>query len=167
MTPRANETSSKSFPRSRRVLLSADFKRSFADGKRFSCRYFRVHWCPSDIDARLGLAVSRKVSKRAVDRNRIKRCARESFRLNCVALPCGDAVLVAFREAVTVDNQTLSAELSRIWGKIAALPTSHTQGTIRPPVAGPSQPCEPTSPAILPSCDVKRLPPDALSTPSA
>ncbi|MGQ0801158.1 MAG: ribonuclease P protein component [Pseudomarimonas sp.] len=167
MTPPVNELSGTSFPRERRVLVSADFNRNFADGKRLSCRYFRVHWCPSANEARLGLAVSRKVSKRAVDRNRIKRCARESFRLNRANLPCGDAVLVAFREAVAADSQTLRDELSRIWRKIAALPTSHTQGTIGPLVAGSNQPCESISPAILPSRDVERLPPDAPSTPSA
>ncbi len=167
MTLRANDPNGKSFPRKRRVLVSVDFNRCFAEGKRFSCRYFRVHWCPSVNEARLGLAVSRKVSKRAVDRNRIKRCARESFRLNCADLPCGDAVLVAFRDAVAVDNQTLRDELSRVWRKIVALPASHTQGTISPPVAGTSQPCEPASPATLPPRDVECLPPDAPSTPSA
>ena len=167
MTLQANEPTCKSFPRERRVLVSGDFNRSFADGKRLSCRYFRIHWCPSANAARLGLAVSRKVSKRAVDRNRIKRCARESFRLNCATLPCGDAILVAFREAVAVDNQTLRDELSRIWRKIAALPTSHTQGTIGPVLAGSGPPSESASPAILPSRDVERLPPDAPSTPIA
>ena len=167
MTPRDNEPRSKAFPRERRVLASADFNRSFAASKRFPCRYFRVHWCPSTTEARLGLAVSRKVSKRAVDRNRIKRLARESFRLHCAVLPCSDAVLVAFRDAVAADNQTLNDELNRVWRKIAALPASHTQGTISPPAAGPGQPCEPASPATLPSRDVERLPLDAPSTPSA
>lgn len=166
-TAPTSDPGSTTFSRAQRVLVSADFNRSFADGKRFSCRFFRVHWCPTDKPARLGLAISRKVSKRAVDRNRIKRCARESFRLHCAELPAGDAVLVAFRDAVAADNQTLREELSRIWRKIAALPASHGQGTIRPLAAGPGPPCELGSPAIPPSRDVECLPLDPLPTPSA
>ncbi len=45
-----------------------------------SDRFFRVLGKKSAAQARLGLVVSKKVDKRAVERNRIKRMVREIFR---------------------------------------------------------------------------------------
>ena len=162
---------SQTFPRAHRILAGADFSRAFAQGKRFSSRYFRVHWCAlgasaTEAPARLGLAVSRKVSTRAVVRNRIKRSARESFRLTCRSMPAGDAVLVAYREAATAELSVLRDELNRVWRMIAALPASHAQGTICPAAAGLSPtkankpPRESTSPVTTsPPSAAERSPP--------
>ncbi len=153
------------FPRSRRVLAGADFSRTFAEGSRFSSRYFRLHWCPTTQPARLGLAVSRKVSPRAVERNRIKRCVRESFRHACAQLPPGDAVLVAYRDAVAAEPAQLRAELQRAWRRIAALPPSHAQGTIRPASAGSGQPRDSIPSEAIPSPADERPAPAAPMTP--
>lgn len=37
--------------------------------------------------ARLGILISRRHAARASDRNRIKRCIREAFRLECARMP--------------------------------------------------------------------------------
>lgn len=128
------------FPRFRRVLLGADFSRVFAEGQRQHGRLFRLHWRPSEQPARLGLAVSRKVDKRAVQRNRIKRTARESFRQLCSTLPAGDAVLVARPEAARASSADLRDDLDRLWQRLRSLPGSHAQGTMRqrPSGSGPS-----------------------------
>lgn len=69
------------FPRTARLLKPADFNRVFKNSSASSDRYFKVLARPNGSNgSRLGLAVSRKVDKRAVGRNRIKRVARESFR---------------------------------------------------------------------------------------
>jgi ribonuclease P protein component len=58
----------------------------FAHGKRFSFSPFRVIWLERkddlSINLRFGIAVSKKISKLAVQRNRIKRISREAFRIN-------------------------------------------------------------------------------------
>lgn len=43
--------------------------------------------------ARLGLVVAKRLLKRAVDRNRVKRCAREAFRGVRAELPACDFVV--------------------------------------------------------------------------
>jgi ribonuclease P protein component len=64
------------------LLLAAEFSRIFRDGRRRVDRFFAVIAAPrTDGDgSRLGLAISRKALPRAVDRNRIKRLVRDSFR---------------------------------------------------------------------------------------
>ena len=47
--------------------------------------------------ARLGLVVPKRVLKRAVDRNRVKRQIREAFRLARPTLPPWDIVVVVMR----------------------------------------------------------------------
>ncbi|MBS7458962.1 ribonuclease P protein component [Coralloluteibacterium stylophorae] len=127
------------FPRSLRVRASADYGRVFADCRRVHGKAWRLHVQlrtaqPSgeaDRDVpRLGLAVSRRVSKRAVERNRIKRTGRESFRRVAASLPPGDYVLVAKPEAATCDNAALRADLERLWARVATLNPPGGDGTM-------------------------------------
>lgn len=69
------------FPRSARLLTAADYACVFKKNQRFSDRYWTilVH-ADKSIPSKLGLAIAKKRAKRAVDRNKIKRIARESFR---------------------------------------------------------------------------------------
>lgn len=171
MTPpdSANPTVSdaQTFPRSSRLVSGADFTRSFAEGRRFSSRYFRILWCSTETPARLGMAVSRKVSTRAVDRNRIKRCVRESFRRVSRSLPPGDVVLVAFRDAAAASVQQLNDELARAWTRIATLPQSQDKGTIRRASAGQQRPRDPVSPETPSLTTAERLPLVDSTLPSA
>jgi ribonuclease P protein component len=64
--------------------------------------------------ARLGLAVSRKVSRSAVQRNRIKRVVRESFRRHGDTLPAIDIVVMARPGAAACDNQRLTASIDAL-----------------------------------------------------
>jgi len=79
--------------------------------------------------ARLGLAVSRKVSKRAVARNRIKRIIRESFRLRA-ALPAVDVLVIARSSAAGAASPALRADLEGAWEKLAALMAKSAPGTM-------------------------------------
>lgn len=82
-------------------------------------------------EPRLGLAVSRRVSKRAVRRNRIKRIARDSFRRHRTDLPPCDVLVIARASADAQDNASLHAELATLWRRIAALNAAGGTGTMR------------------------------------
>lgn len=80
--------------------------------------------------ARLGLAISKRVSKRAVERNRIKRVIRESFRSGRTELPQVDVLVIARSSAAATVNAVLRADLARAWQALQALKPTHTPGTI-------------------------------------
>ncbi len=70
--------------------------------------------------ARLGLAISKRVSKRAVERNRIKRLLRESFRRVRHQLPAVDMMVMAREQAAGVPGPQLLAEIDGLWKKLLA-----------------------------------------------
>jgi len=120
------------FPRAARLLTPRDFARLRGISRRVSTRHFTAEVAPSAHDgARLGLAVSRRVSKSAVRRNRIKRIARDSFRRHRQRLPAVDVLVIARTSAVLEDNRSLHAEFERLWDRVVALNPAGPTGTMR------------------------------------
>lgn len=107
------------FPLRVRLRQAADYKAVFAKGQRRTDACFTVISLPSDErSARLGMVVSRKVSKLAVQRNRIKRQIRESFRQHRTELPNVELVIMARYSAAKRSNQQLSASLNQHWQRL-------------------------------------------------
>ena len=65
--------------------------------------------------ARLGLSVSARTVGNAVNRNRIKRVIRESFRLNTANLPAVDIVVNTRPGARESTNAQLANRLAQHW----------------------------------------------------
>lgn len=108
------------FPRSVRLLSGRDFAQVFAAPQRQADRFFTVLARPNKVGcARLGLAISKKAARRAIDRNRLKRLIRESFRLHRAALPAVDIVVMARPAAVSQANATLLRSLANIWERLS------------------------------------------------
>ena len=104
-----------SFPRPHRLRTKVEFNRVFEHNARSSDAYFSVLARPNDAGhARLGLAVAKKAVPDAVDRNRLKRLVRESFR-NHTALPSFDFVVSARAAAMTLPAPALRASLEQHW----------------------------------------------------
>lgn len=131
-------------PAAARVRRGADFKLCFAARQRLSGRYFFLQWRANQGPGpRLGLAVSRKVDRRAVGRNRLKRLLRESFRAAAEDLPAFDLVLLARPEAAHVDGARLRADLAALWTRVRALPPPAQEGTM--PAASGSPGAQPVT----------------------
>lgn len=96
-----------------RLKKPFDFKRVFRFGQKTVTRYFVIYALTAD-QPRLGVVVSKKCSKRAVVRNRLKRGVREVFRLQCPQFQ-GDIVVVARPSAVRALNSELMACLKKVF----------------------------------------------------
>ena len=107
------------FPPQVRLREPAEFKRVFTKAERSTDKYFTVLAIVNELDhPRLGLAIAKKNIRRAVDRNKIKRSARESFRLQQHEMMNLDFVVMARREAATANSKTLQASLDKHWLKL-------------------------------------------------
>jgi ribonuclease P protein component len=125
-------TTALQLPRTARLLRPGDFAALRGQSKRTSTSCFLAEYRSTvQPSARLGMAVSRKVSKLAVQRNRIRRTIRESFRLHRATLPCIDVLLIARARAAEQTNAALRAELESIWCRLAALKEGDATGTMR------------------------------------
>lgn len=110
---------SKAFTRAQRLITGVEYSRVFGGADRSTDRFFTVLGRLNELSrARLGLAVSRRVAPRAVDRNRLRRLARESFRQ--LELAPLDYVVMARREAVSAENPVLRSSLDRHFTRLSA-----------------------------------------------
>ncbi len=66
----------------------------------------------------MGIIVAKKNTKFAVQRNRIKRLLRESFRTRRSNLPSYDMVVLSKKGVDNLDNHTINEELTYIWRKL-------------------------------------------------
>lgn len=73
----------------------------------------------NDLDhPRLGLVIGKKSVKLAVERNRIKRVIRDSFRLSQSALGGLDIVVVARKGLGDLDNPELHQQFGKLWKRL-------------------------------------------------
>ncbi|HVS24424.1 MAG TPA: ribonuclease P protein component [Gammaproteobacteria bacterium] len=108
------------FSSRQRLHNPREFGRVFADPVRSSDRFFTVLARANERGvARLGLTIARRVAKRAVDRNRLKRLARESFRTQR-SLPAWDFVVLAKPGAGDGERGALRESLDRHFERLKA-----------------------------------------------
>ena len=121
-------------PRTARLLRPADFAALRENSQRVSTRHFTVQYRHAMLaSARLGMAVSRKVSKNAVMRNRIRRQIRESFRMQRAQLPNVDLLVIARVSAAAQPNPVLREELDLLWQRLIAAGVATTLNTAQAP----------------------------------
>lgn len=128
------------FPSRARLHRSAEFQTVFSSGRRFSSAHLRLHAQPRPecSEARLGVTVSKRVDKRAVGRNRIKRVLRDVFRRHRHQLPVGDYVLVAKPDARGLASAALRDELAQLFARAHALKPLAPAGTMPGSAGTPS-----------------------------
>jgi ribonuclease P protein component len=112
-------------PAERRIRRKSDFDAAYAHGQRFGNGFFAVTVYsrnqdgPRTVGPRIGLAVAVRTAGGSVQRNRIRRVIRESFRLHQHELPAADLVVSARARARGASGAELHAALAELWKKIA------------------------------------------------
>lgn len=111
-----------SFPKSARVLSSAEFASVIDQGKRFLTKNLVVTTLSKEQGiARLGITISTKISKSSPGRNHFKRAIREAFRKVRSELPACDITVNARQGAHTLSTQELGRDLYRCLEKLGLL----------------------------------------------
>jgi len=108
-----------SFPRHYRMITASDYRQVFSKPKRVSTPnllfLFNSNQQPT---SRLGLAIAKKQLPLAVDRNRVKRLIRESFRTKRTEISSLDIVVMARKSLLNMDNTEIRLQLDQLWRQV-------------------------------------------------
>ncbi|MCL7461419.1 ribonuclease P protein component [Pseudomonas sp. NW5] len=112
---------SRSYGRDKRLLTSRQFSAVFdSPTGKAPGRSVLLLVRNNGLDhPRLGLVIGKKSVKLAVERNRIKRLIRDSFRLHQDFLSGLDIVVIARKGLAELDNPQLHAQFAKLWRRLA------------------------------------------------
>lgn len=115
----ADDMADHGFPPSQRLRRPGEFDAVFKKAQlRVNYRALLFLAKPNDMNhSRLGIVVGKKAAPRAVERNRLKRLMRESFRLNCT-METVDIVIVARPPARDYPNRQLLELMNQAWREL-------------------------------------------------
>ena len=106
--------------RQSKILKPGEYKSIFNNGNMTRGKYWQVMAVKTDTTkAKLGLAISKKVHCLAIERNRFKRIARETFRHQQATLKNWEFVVMA-RHAKAANNTTIAQDLTVLLHKVVA-----------------------------------------------
>ncbi|MBP6103674.1 MAG: ribonuclease P protein component [Gammaproteobacteria bacterium] len=108
------------FARHKRLLTKADYSAVFANPISLKSSYFTMLARPHSAGARLGVIVAKRIMKHAVDRNRVRRLIRESFRHHQQALSGLDIVVLVRCNCADKPSGVLLSCLRKQWQDLIA-----------------------------------------------
>ncbi len=107
------------FSRHKRLLNAEDYRQVFGNAsfKVQSAELLILAIANERVESRLGVVVAKKQVRLAVQRNRLKRLLRESFRhrQNLEGL---DIVVLARKASLNIDNAGFSETIEKLWVKL-------------------------------------------------
>lgn len=108
------------FGKSCRLLNASHYKAVFDDVKwKISSKEILCLSRDSGLKhPRLGLVIAKKNIRHAVQRNRVKRIIRESFRLHQHELPAIDLIILARAGLGEFNNAELHTEITKVWSRL-------------------------------------------------
>lgn len=114
------ECTEHSFSKAKRLLNAQDYSRVFdgAEARASHKHLLLLAKTNQKPGHRLGLVIAKKNVRKAVQRNRIKRVAREFFRTLPTHQTSMDVILLARRGMDQLDNAELSTILRQQWLKL-------------------------------------------------
>ncbi|MDU9396223.1 ribonuclease P protein component [Pseudomonas sp. zfem003] len=112
---------SRGFGREKRLLVPRQFKAVFdsPSGKVPGRNVLLLARDNALNHPRLGMVIGKKSVKLSVERNRLKRQIRESFRHNLELLAGWDIVIVAKRGLGDLENEELKQQFGKLWKRLA------------------------------------------------
>ncbi len=112
---------SQDFSREKRLLTPRQFKAVFdSPSGKVPGKNVLLLARNNDLDhPRLGLVIGKKSVKLSVERNRLKRVIRDSFRLNQDFLVGWDIVIVARKGLGDLGNPELVQQFGKLWKRLA------------------------------------------------
>ena len=109
------------FARRYRLTRTDEFSSVFGFRKAIRGTWLMLHFQPRpevSTDARLGLVIGKKLLKRSVDRNQVKRIVREQFRLRRATLPACDLIVRLVVRPAPIDKQQIAADINRLFDRL-------------------------------------------------
>ena len=110
------------FPKYYRLTKTDEFSSVFGFRKALKSKHFLLHYRFRSAEevpgARLGLVVAKRFLRRSVDRNLVRRLARENFRLMRCKLPSRDLILRLAAKPDALDRRALAQEIQGLLGKM-------------------------------------------------
>ena len=105
------------FHKDSRLLNAADYKAVFDNAQyKVACRHFLILAVSNEGGAkRLGMVIAKKNVAKAVQRNRIKRQIRESFRKARHRIEPLDVVVLARKDVDKLRNPQVVVSLNSLW----------------------------------------------------
>jgi ribonuclease P protein component len=110
-----------SFARRYRLTKTDEFSSVFGFRRAIRGKLLMLHYQPrpaGNTEARLGLVVGKKLLKRAVDRNTVKRIVREQFRHCRAGLPAVDLVVRLAAKPAPLDRKLLADDFLALLEKL-------------------------------------------------
>lgn len=108
------------FPSSHRLRNPKEYKRVWNQAKRINAPCMSIFVRENDLGfPRLGLSLAKKNIRKAVDRNRLKRVARETFRLQQAKIGGFDTIVVIYKGAELLTPAEQYRSLQALWEKLA------------------------------------------------
>ena len=100
-----------------RLRKNGDFQQVRQQGRSITSRLLILAWSPNNVaQLRIGLVVSKRITKLAVRRNYLKRLLGEAIRPTLHNLPVGmDIVISARHQSIDVDLPTITVDIIRLF----------------------------------------------------
>lgn len=113
------------FTRQQRLLCAKQYRQVFTKADRLSVDGIKLLVRANEQGyPRLGMVVAKRQFPLAVQRNRIKRIVRESFRQNFSGTgnnPACDLVIIAYKPLMNLTNQQFVERLNLLWKRLRNL----------------------------------------------
>jgi len=115
---------SRGFGREKRLLTPRQFKAVFdSPSGKVPGRNVLLLARENDLQhPRLGLVIGKKSVKLSVERNRIKRQIRETFRHHQLELAGWDIVIIARKGLADLENPELAKQFAKLWKRLSRNP---------------------------------------------